>query len=144
MWGEVWKINAGSKKKHPTLFCHFTEWSSWTEDTFQRWTLQPTSSRSADSSTECAGKLVWCNFSLGFVPRSRCPGVQFWLYSTGKIVQFQPLRQLKAPRGHRQWIWRAAADKVPKCWFSTHSLSWRLYYPRIMILWKKSTVVSEL
>lgn len=30
-------------------------------------------------------------------------GILFvWLYSTGKIVQFQPLRQLKAPRGHRQ------------------------------------------
>lgn len=102
-----------------------TEWSSWTEATFLRWTLHPTSSRSGDSSTECAGKLGWSRSSLGFVPWSWCPGVQMWhlicvtlRHTLNRALPSFVAAQTTSPRGHCQWISRAAADAVPICWFS--------------------------
>lgn len=46
------------------FFCCSTEWSSWTEATFLKWTLQLTSSLSGDSSTGCAGKLGWSKVTV--------------------------------------------------------------------------------
>lgn len=115
----------------------FTEWSWWTEATFRRRTLRPTSSRSGASSSECAGKPGW---SESLTPWSWEPGVQNQKRgalrraaapfshesANGKTVR-QLNKKTASPQGHCRWLSREAvnADSISLRFVQTHGHSVR-------------------
>lgn len=94
-----------------------TGWLSWTKDLFLRWTLQPTSSHSADSSTECVGKRGWFrpSFRETGLLVCRCGTFLVWLPERHSSGPFWASWQLKtfSSWGHCQWTLRATAGVVP-------------------------------
>lgn len=107
-------------------FCCLTEWLSWTEAAFLRWTLRPTSSHNGGSSTECAEKLGWSRPVLDLVAWSWQPEMQMQLCLALHHLLNRAIRQFLAaqntfPQGHCWWISRAAVDAAPtsiSCFFN--------------------------
>lgn len=97
------------------LLCSGPEWSSWTKDTFLRWTLQPTSSHSGDSSTECAGKQGWSRASMACISiklACTCGTFLVWLPETHSSGPFWALWQLK-PFSSDKTCRRMASSSIP-------------------------------